>query len=194
MSPIGAHPTHSGETERPVPPRILLDDGSTTLPSIIPPAQSLYAPSAARRGLGVFQRLLYTLVTQERFPDTFLDDLLDAAVYHLLEHSFGGTSVEGQLRSKLETFMSSGGKRILGPTAALDGETGEFGLEGVSVAYEGRPRHCRATCGSTRRSRTRPSSSQTTCSITGRIWLVRWKAPRCTGNCVAPSSTGRGSI
>lgn len=48
-----------------------------------------------------------------------------------------GKTVEGQLRAKLESFMSAGGKLILGPTAALDKETGEFGLRGVPVAYEG---------------------------------------------------------
>src|SRR5829696_8048035 len=37
MSPSGAHPTHNGETESLVPPRILLEEGSTTLLSIIPP-------------------------------------------------------------------------------------------------------------------------------------------------------------
>ena len=49
MSPSGAHPTHNGETDRPVPPRVLLDEGSTTLFSTIPPVLARYAPSAARR-------------------------------------------------------------------------------------------------------------------------------------------------
>src|SRR3712207_1861511 len=48
MSPSGAHPTHNGETESPVPPRVLLEEGSTTLLSIIPPVRARYAPSVAR--------------------------------------------------------------------------------------------------------------------------------------------------
>jgi hypothetical protein len=48
-----------------------------------------------------------------------------------------GTTVDGQLRAKLETYMSTGGKLILGGTAALDAQTGEFGLRGVPVAYAG---------------------------------------------------------
>ena len=48
-----------------------------------------------------------------------------------------GTTVDGQLRAKLESHMSTGGKIILGGTAALDAQTGEFGLRGVPVAYAG---------------------------------------------------------
>ena len=48
-----------------------------------------------------------------------------------------GTTVEGQLRAKLESYVSAGGRLILGGTAALDRETGEFGLSGVPVAYAG---------------------------------------------------------
>ncbi len=48
-----------------------------------------------------------------------------------------GTTVEGRLRAKLESYTSAGGRLILGGTAALDRETGEFGLSGVPVAYEG---------------------------------------------------------
>jgi hypothetical protein len=43
-----------------------------------------------------------------------------------------------ELRAKLESFTSAGGKLILGGTVALDGETGQFGLESIPVAYEGR--------------------------------------------------------
>ena len=48
-----------------------------------------------------------------------------------------GTTVDEDLRAKLESFVSAGGKLILGGTAALDEESGEFGLGGVPVAYEG---------------------------------------------------------
>jgi hypothetical protein len=48
-----------------------------------------------------------------------------------------GTTVDGRLREKLESYMSAGGKLILGGTAALARETGEFGIKGVPVAYEG---------------------------------------------------------
>ena len=48
-----------------------------------------------------------------------------------------GTTVDEDLRAKLENFMSAGGNLILGGTAALDGEKGGFGLGGVPVAYEG---------------------------------------------------------
>jgi Beta-galactosidase trimerisation domain len=48
-----------------------------------------------------------------------------------------GTTVDGQLRAKLESYMSAGGRLILGGTAALDAETGEFGLGEVPVAYQG---------------------------------------------------------
>ncbi len=47
------------------------------------------------------------------------------------------TTVDAQLRAKLERYMSAGGRLILGGTATLDAETGEFGLSGVPVAYEG---------------------------------------------------------
>jgi hypothetical protein len=49
-----------------------------------------------------------------------------------------GMSVNEDLRAKLESFMKAGGRLILGGAAALDSETGEFGLSGVPVAYEGR--------------------------------------------------------
>ena len=48
-----------------------------------------------------------------------------------------GMSVNEDLRAKLESYMSAGGKLILCGTAAIDKETGEFGLGGVPVAYEG---------------------------------------------------------
>ena len=107
-----------------------------------------------------------------------------------------GKTVEGQLRAKLESFMSAAGKLILGPTAALDKETGEFGLRDVPVAYEGEaptvPCYLRLDeplAGETELA----ADYDSTCSTTGRIWFVRSKAPRRTVNCVAPSSTGRGS-
>jgi hypothetical protein len=39
-------------------------------------------------------------------------------------------SVNEDLRERLESFLSAGGRLILGGTAALDAETGEFGLNG----------------------------------------------------------------
>jgi hypothetical protein len=48
-----------------------------------------------------------------------------------------GISLYEGLRAKLESFTSAGGKLILGGTAALDAETGEFGLKGLPVAYDG---------------------------------------------------------
>ena len=48
-----------------------------------------------------------------------------------------GLAVDAELRSRLEAFLSAGGRLILGGTAVLDGPTGEFDLEGVPVAYEG---------------------------------------------------------
>jgi hypothetical protein len=48
-----------------------------------------------------------------------------------------GMSVNEDLSAKLESFMSASGRLILGGTAALDGETSEFGFSGVPVAYEG---------------------------------------------------------
>jgi hypothetical protein len=47
-----------------------------------------------------------------------------------------GMSVNEDLRAKLESFVSAGGRLILGGTAALDGETGEFGLESIPVVYQ----------------------------------------------------------
>src|SRR5829696_4405051 len=82
MSPSGAHPTHNGETESPVPSRVLLEEGSTTLLSIIPPVRALCCPT--RRGLCILQRLLHALVTQERLPDTFPDGVLDHWIVRVL--------------------------------------------------------------------------------------------------------------
>ena len=48
-----------------------------------------------------------------------------------------GITVDARLRSELEGFMSAGGKIILSGTAALDGETNEFGIGHIPVAYEG---------------------------------------------------------
>lgn len=48
-----------------------------------------------------------------------------------------GLAVDAGLRSRLQAFLSAGGRLILSGTAALDGQTGEFDLEGVPVAYEG---------------------------------------------------------
>lgn len=48
-----------------------------------------------------------------------------------------GLPVDSDLRGRLENFVSDGGKLILSGTAALDGESGEFALDGVPVAYEG---------------------------------------------------------
>lgn len=48
-----------------------------------------------------------------------------------------GMVVDEDLREKLESFLSAGGKLILSGTAALDAETGEFGLSKIPVAYEG---------------------------------------------------------
>ena len=47
-----------------------------------------------------------------------------------------GMAVDEELSEKLESFLTSGGKLILSGTAALDGESGEFGLRNVPVAYE----------------------------------------------------------
>jgi hypothetical protein len=48
-----------------------------------------------------------------------------------------GMGVNEDLRAKLESYVSAGGRLILGGTAALDAKTGEFGLGDVPVAYEG---------------------------------------------------------
>ena len=48
-----------------------------------------------------------------------------------------GITVDARLRSELEGFISAGGKIILSGTAALDGETNEFGIGHIPVAYEG---------------------------------------------------------
>lgn len=48
-----------------------------------------------------------------------------------------GLAVDAELRKKLESFVSAGGKLVLSGTAALDTETGEFALDGVPVVYEG---------------------------------------------------------
>jgi hypothetical protein len=48
-----------------------------------------------------------------------------------------GMGVNEDLRVKLESYVSAGGRLILGGTAALDAKTGEFGLGDVPVAYEG---------------------------------------------------------
>jgi hypothetical protein len=48
-----------------------------------------------------------------------------------------GMSVNDDLRANLESYMSAGGKLILGGTAALARETGEFDIKGVPVVYEG---------------------------------------------------------
>src|ERR687894_2265601 len=85
MSPSGAHPTHNGETESPVPSRSLLEVGSTTLFSTIPPVRVLRALCRpARRGLCVLQRLLQALVPQKRLPDTLPDGVLDSGIVRLL--------------------------------------------------------------------------------------------------------------
>jgi hypothetical protein len=44
-----------------------------------------------------------------------------------------GTTVDAELRAKLETYVDAGGKLIMSGTAALDHETGGFALEGVPV-------------------------------------------------------------
>jgi len=48
-----------------------------------------------------------------------------------------GMSVNEDLRANLESFMNAGRRLILGGAAALDAETGQFGLSGVPVAYKG---------------------------------------------------------
>jgi hypothetical protein len=45
-------------------------------------------------------------------------------------------SLNEDLRAKLESFVSAGGKLVLSGTAALDVKTGEFGLESIPVAYQ----------------------------------------------------------
>jgi hypothetical protein len=75
---------------------------------------------------------------------------LEAAIqFEIVDTSYGsfenyqalvlpdGMAVDGELHAKLESFLSSGGRLILSGTAALDGDTGEFGLRNVPVAYEG---------------------------------------------------------
>jgi hypothetical protein len=47
-----------------------------------------------------------------------------------------GMSLNEGLRAKLESYMSTGGKLILGGTAALDGQTGEFELGSIPVVYQ----------------------------------------------------------
>jgi hypothetical protein len=47
-----------------------------------------------------------------------------------------GLAVDAGLREKLQAFVAVGGKLVLSGTAALDPESGEFGIEGVPVAYE----------------------------------------------------------
>jgi hypothetical protein len=46
-----------------------------------------------------------------------------------------GTTVDAELRAKLESYVDAGGKLIMSGTAALDHETGGFALEGVPVSY-----------------------------------------------------------
>src|SRR5918998_4688503 len=85
MSPSGAHPRHNGEMERPVPPRVLLDEGSTTLFSTIPPVRALRALCCPRRcGLCILQSLLHALVTQKCLPVTFPDDVFDRRIVRVL--------------------------------------------------------------------------------------------------------------
>jgi hypothetical protein len=48
-----------------------------------------------------------------------------------------GLAVDEELRAKLESFLTAGGKLILSGTATLDAEKGEFGLSKVPIAYEG---------------------------------------------------------
>jgi hypothetical protein len=75
---------------------------------------------------------------------------LEAAIqFDIIDHSYSpfedyaalllpdGMGVNGDLRAKLESYISAGGRLILSGTAALDAETGEFGLSGVPVIYEG---------------------------------------------------------
>jgi hypothetical protein len=45
--------------------------------------------------------------------------------------------VDEGLRFGIASFLEGGGKLVLSGTAALDPQTGEFGLEGVPVSYEG---------------------------------------------------------
>ena len=48
-----------------------------------------------------------------------------------------GIRVGPELRAKLESFLDAGGKLVMSGTAALDPDTGEFGLKEVPVRYEG---------------------------------------------------------
>ena len=75
---------------------------------------------------------------------------LEAAIqFDIIDHSYGpfedyaalllpdGMGVKGDLRAKLESYMSAGGRLILSGTAAPRRRDGEFGLSGVPVVYEG---------------------------------------------------------
>ena len=102
--------------------------------------------------------------------------------------------MEGQLRAKLESYVSAGGRLILGGTAALDRETGEFGLSGVPVAYEGQaptvPSYLRldeALADDTE------LATDYDYVFYNRAMPSVWKAPGRTGTYGAGSSTGRGS-
>ncbi len=48
-----------------------------------------------------------------------------------------GLGVDAELRGKLRSFVSAGGKLVLSGTAALDARSGEFVLDDVPVVYEG---------------------------------------------------------
>jgi hypothetical protein len=48
-----------------------------------------------------------------------------------------GLRVGTELREKLQSFVSTGGKLVLSGTAALDAGSGEFALDDVPVVYEG---------------------------------------------------------
>src|SRR5918998_2179738 len=85
MSPSGAQPTQMGDTERPVSPRVRLDEGSVTPSCAIALLSwsSSLARRAPRRLLGVPERLLEAL-PQQRLADTLPDGVLDGGVVLVL--------------------------------------------------------------------------------------------------------------
>src|SRR5918997_4949907 len=85
MSPSGAQPTQMGDTERPVPPRVRLDEGSVTPLCAIALLSQSSSPARRllRRLLGVPERLLDAL-PQQRLAEALPDGVLDGGVVLVL--------------------------------------------------------------------------------------------------------------
>src|ERR687896_1374444 len=85
MSPSGAQPTQMGDTERPVSPRVRLDQGSVTPLCAIALLSWSSSPAcrAPRRLLGVPERLIEALPKQ-RLAHALPDGVLDGWVVLVL--------------------------------------------------------------------------------------------------------------